>query len=112
MNPFYLLVVFSVLISACSQILLKKSADREHQSWISSILNWRVILAYCIFFVAVIFNITAMAHGVMLKDMPALESLSAFFVPSLSFLVLKEKFNSKKLLACIIIFIGLYVFYL
>ena len=53
-----------------------------------------------------------MAHGVMLKDMPALESLSAFFVPSLSFLVLKEKFNSKKLLACIIIFIGLYVFYL
>lgn len=111
MNFFYLLVVFGIFACSVSQILLKISADRSHRSWLASMLNWRVITAYGIFFCSLFINITAMAHGVQLKDMPALESLAAIFVPLMSYLVLKEKFTLRKILTCILVAIGIVVFY-
>ena len=35
--------------SAVSQILLKQSANQEHESALKEYLNWRVITAYLIF---------------------------------------------------------------
>ncbi|MCQ2975205.1 MAG: EamA family transporter [Bacteroidales bacterium] len=110
-NLYYILVVFAVFASSCSQILLKKSADQQHKSWFHFFCNWRVILAYSIFFGVVILNITAFSHGVNLKDMPALESLSAVFVPTLSYFILKEKITKKSILGILIIITGLFVFY-
>ena len=39
---FYILVAIGVFLSSCSQILLKKSAQREHTSKIAEMLNGQV----------------------------------------------------------------------
>lgn len=109
---FYLLVVAGIFLSACSQLLLKKSADKEHRSFLRSMLNWRVIVAYGILFGSLLINITAMSKGVKLKDMPILESLGYVFVPLLSYIVLKERVTKKTLVSITLILIGIYVFYL
>lgn len=109
---FYILVVAGIFLSACSQLLLKKSADKEHKNFIQSMLNWRVILAYAIFFGSLLINITAMGKGVQLKDMPILESLGYIFVPLLSYLVLKEEITKRALASMALILLGIYIFYL
>lgn len=108
---FYLLVILSIFASACSQILLKQSADSKHKSWLASMLNWRVILAYAIFFGSLLINITAMSKGVNLKDLPVLESLGYVFVPILSWFILKEKIDKRMLLSMTLIIIGIIIFY-
>lgn len=109
----YGLVIAGIFACACSQLLLKKSAVREQgRGIISSILNWRVILAYAIFFCSLFINITAMSKGVNLKDLPILESLGYIFVPLLSFVVLKEHISLCTLVSMLFIISGVCVFYL
>ena len=108
---FYTIVILGVFASSCSQILLKKSADSTHKSWLASMLNWRVILAYAIFFGSLLLNITAMSKGVNLKDMPVLESLGYVFVPILSWVFIKEKIDKRMLVSMCLIIIGIIIFY-
>lgn len=108
----YLLVVIGVFFSACSQIFLKKSADKYHDSFIRSILNFRVITAYVVFFCSIFINITALSQGVNLKDIPIIESLGYIFVPLLSLLVLKENITKWTIGAIAFIIIGILIFYL
>ena len=75
-------------------------------------LNWRVIVAYTIFFGSLLINITAMGKGVQLKDMSILESLGYIFVPLLSYLVLKEEITKRTLASMALILLGIYIFYL
>lgn len=110
-NWFYLLVITGIFLSASSQLLLKTSADQTHRNFLASMLNWRVILAYVIFFGSLFINITAMSKGVNLKDLPILESLGYVFVPILSFLVLKEKIELRTILSIVCILVGIYIFY-
>lgn len=109
---YYVLVVTGIFASACSQLLLKKSADKEDKGLIRSMLNRRVVTAYAIFFGSLFINITAMSKGVNLKDFPILESLGYVFVPLLSFLVLKEIISRRTLVSIAFILIGIYIFYL
>lgn len=74
-------------------------------------LNWRVILAYAIFFGSLLLNITAMSKGVNLKDMPVLESLGYVFVPILSWVFIKEKIDKRMLVSMCLIIIGIIIFY-
>lgn len=108
----YILVVVGIFLSACSQLLLKKSAQKEHKSFIQTVLNRRVITAYIIFFGSLFINITAMSRGVNLKDMPILESLGYVFVPLLSFFALKEKIEKKTVFSILLILTGVFIFYL
>lgn len=108
----HVLVVLGVFASACSQILLKKSADCCHKNFICIMLNWRVITAYAIFFASLFVNITAMSKGVKLKELPILESLGYVFVPFLSFLILKENISTRTIVSISLILIGIYIFYL
>lgn len=108
---FYIFVILGIFASSCSQLLLKTSADREHTSLITELLNWRVILAYTIFLGSMLVNTIALAHGVKVKDMPVLESLGYVFVPVLSFLFLKESFSRRMLCSIALIGMGIAVFY-
>lgn len=120
---FYILVVTGIFASACSQLLLKKSADKEpimvngDGLWVKvkgimrAMLNWRVITAYAIFFGSLFINITAMSKGVKLKDLPILESLGYVFVPLLSFFILKEKVSRQTMVSIAVILMGVYIFY-
>lgn len=108
---YYLLVAMGVLACSASQLLLKKSANMEHRSPLYELLNWRVIVAYGIMFATLVTNIYAMSHGVMLKDMPILESLGYVFVPILSMLFLSEKIKKNNVIAIVLIIIGIIIFY-
>lgn len=109
---FYILVSIGVFLCACSQLLLKKSAERTHSNWIVSILNWRVLLAYGIFFGSLFVNITAMQHGVELKNIPIIESLGYIFVPLLSYFILKENLTKRIVASMLFILAGVIIFYL
>lgn len=107
----YLFVIMGMFACSCSQILLKNSANKKHSSFIASMLNWRVILAYVIFFGSMLINVTAMSHGLNLKELPILEASSYLFVPLLSYLFLKEKIGLRELGAMFLVFFGILVFY-
>lgn len=109
---YYFIVILGIFACACSQILLKESADKNHKGWIREMLNWRVAVAYAIFFGSLLINITAMSKGVNLKDLPILESLGYIFVPVLSYLILKEKISKATIISMFLILSGIIVFYL
>lgn len=107
----YLWVILGMFACSCSQILLKCSAKRKHGSFMASMLNWRVILAYSIFFGSMLINVAAMRHGLNLKELPALEASSYIFVPLLSWLFLQEKIGWREAGAMALIVGGIIVFY-
>lgn len=109
---YYIIVVLGIFACACSQLLLKKSADKEHRGLIREMLTWRVLVAYAIFFGSLLINITAMSKGVNLKELPILESLGYIFVPVLSCLVLKEKLTRPVIVSMCLIIAGVVIFYL
>ena len=86
MTFFYALLILGIFASSCSQILLKKSADMKHRSWIGS--------------------------GVEMKELPIMESLGYVFVPILSYFFIGEKITKRVCLSIALILLGIYVFYL
>ena len=112
MTVYYLMVVLGVLLAAVSQMLLKKSSLRTHASVINEYLNCWVILGYTLLGLSLILDIWAMSYGVLAKEVSSLESLSYFFVPLLSSLFFKERITKKKIVAIVLIMIGVVVFFL
>ena len=71
-----------------------------------------VIMAYAVFFFALLVNIWAMSKGLQLKEMAMLGALGYVFVPILSFLILKEKISRRTIVATFMVIFGILVFYL
>ena len=107
-----IIVILAVFMGACAQILLKKSASMRYSNFIRQYLNVRVVSAYIVLALCLSVNIFAMSHGVMLKEVSILESLSYLFVPMLSVAILKERLNARKRIAIIVIMCGVVVFFL
>lgn len=108
---YYICVISGIFACSLSQLLLKRSANKEHSSRIYELLNPLVIMAYGIFFCSLMINIWAMRHGVQLKEMAMLESLGYVFVPLLSFFLLKEQVSKKMVYGILLIIFGIIVFY-
>ena len=106
---FSLIFVFGVFISSISQIILKKSAQKEYPNKIREYLNARVIFAYIIFFGATLCSIWAYTV-IPLSLGPILESSGYIFVAILSWLFLKEKITKQKMLGLSIIIIGIIIY--
>ncbi len=109
MNKYALVKIMSVVVSALSQLLLKKSANKEHGSILKEYLNPSVILSYAIFFGAMILG-TYSLKGISLSYNAALESMSYLLVPIFSFLFLKEKISGRQLLGILLIFAGIMIY--
>lgn len=106
---YILIFLFGVFISSCSQILLKKSANKDHSSIVTEYLNFRVIIAYGMFFLATLLN--TIAFKVMpLSLAPVLESTGYLYVTIFSYFFLKEKISRKKYIGIITIIIGVLLF--
>lgn len=99
----------ATFFSAMSQILLKKSANKEHKSWIYEYLNWRVILAYFIFFSVLLVNTYAYTQ-VDMKYGAVIDAFTYVFVMILSWLILREKFTKWKLIGNLIIVAGVIIY--
>ncbi len=111
MNSYVFLLIASVLIASCSQIILKKSASKEYSSIIREYLNIRVIVGYGMMFISTILTILAF-KGLDYKNGPIIESLGYIFIMFLSRIFLKEKITKKKIIGNSLILLGILVFYI
>ena len=111
MNSYVFLLIASVLIASCSQIILKKSASKEYSSIIREYLNIRVIVGYGMMFISTILTIFAF-KGLDYKNGPIIESLGYIFIMFLSRIFLKEKITKKKVIGNALILLGILVFYI
>ena len=109
MNEFVFLKLVSVIISAFSQILLKKSAIKVYDSRIKEYLNVLVIFAYGLFFLSTVFSVFAL-RGISISFSTIIESFSYFLIPTLSYIFFKEKITRMQMLGIIIILIGIIVY--
>ena len=110
MNRFYLMILFGcTFFSAVSQILLKRSADIEHENWLREYLNWRVIAAYSIFAVVLLLNIWAFTKLDM-KYGAVVDTFTYVFVMLLSRIVLKEHISIGRMTGNILIITGVVVY--
>lgn len=103
-----LLMVLSTFIASCSQILLKKSAEKQYDSKIKEYLNPYVLLGYGLFFACSLLSVLALRH-VPLSKGPVLESTSYIFITLLSYIFLKEKVTKGKFLGMACILLGIYI---
>ena len=106
----YVAILFlSVIISAYSQILLKKSANKTYSKRIFEYLNPYVLTGYFIFFIAILLDMIGLKK-VPVSFIPVIESSSYIFIIIFSRIFLKEKFNSKKIFAICMIICGVALF--
>lgn len=109
-NGYWILLFLSVLIASFSQILLKKSAKKQYDSFLKEYLNPYVIIGYAMMVGSTILTILAYS-GVAYKNGPVIESLGYILIMFLSFIFFHEKITKKKLLGNLLILAGIFVFY-
>lgn len=110
MNGYYLLGILSVTIASFSQILLKKGAMKQYDSFIKEYLNVFVISGYGMMFIS-LFLTMIVYRGMDFMNVPVLEAIGYVFVPVLSYLFFKEKLTKKKILGILFILAGIFVYY-
>ena len=105
-----LILIASVFVATCSQILLKKSSDIKYNSIIREYLNWRVIVGYGMMFVSTILTIIAL-RNLDYKYGPIRESFGYIFMMILSRMFIKETITKNKIIGNILILAGIITFY-
>ena len=103
------IMVLGTLISAFSQVLLKKSAQKQYDSKVKELLNPMVIIAYIMFFGCTVLSIFCL-KVVPLSMAPILESASYIFVAVLGYLFFKEKLSKKQIMGIALIVAGVVVY--
>ncbi len=101
--------LIGVLISAISQVLLKKSAMKNYDSAIQEYVNLFVILAYAMFAGATLLSITAY-QKIPLSMGAVMETTGYFYVTFFGITVFKEKVNIRRLLALGLIITGILIY--
>lgn len=109
---YYVVVILSVFVAACSQMLLKRGAKEKYPSFWRQYVNGWVISGYVILGCTVLVNIWVMSRGVLMKEVSMMESLSYLFVPTLACGLFKESVSFIKAIWIAIIIIGLIVFFI
>ena len=107
----YAIVILSVFLAACAQMLLKQGARLQYKMWWQQYANGWVIGGYVIMMGAMLMNIYAMSRGVRVQEVSIIEVIRYLFVPALSFVCFKEKLTWRKIGAIGIIIIGVIVFF-
>ncbi|MBR0402535.1 MAG: multidrug ABC transporter [Lachnospiraceae bacterium] len=95
------ILLLGVFISAVSQVILKKAANREHGSFLKEYLNPPVIIAYVMFVGTTL--LCVLAYRVIPLSMgPILEATSYIYVTIFGVLIFHERLNKNKVLAVIL----------
>lgn len=102
----------AVIVSAFSQILLKKSAQKTYSSVIREYLNPYVIIGYGMMVTTTILTVLAYGTGLDYKNGPVIESLGYVLIMFLSLAFFGEKITKKKLLGNALVILGIIVFYI
>lgn len=110
MDLYFWIYVCSVTLAAVSQILLKKSALKEHNGLIREYLNVYVIGGYALTGVSMLLTIVAF-RGMEYKNGPIIEALGFVLVTLFGLFVFREKLTKKKLIGTVLILTGIFVYY-
>lgn len=109
MLKFALILVTGTFVSSVSQVMLKKAAMKGYANVIREYLNPLVIFAYVLFFVSTLASILAY-KGIPLSMGPVLEGSAYIFVTVFGVTIFKEKLNTKKVIALLLILAGIVVY--
>ena len=101
-RTFMLIMLAGTFFSAISQVLLKQSANMEYKNPLREYLNWRVILAYGIFFGVLLLN-TWCYTKVDMKFGPVIDTAAYVFVLLFSWQILKEKISRGKIIGNLVV---------
>ena len=110
-NIFFLFMIVSELIAASSQMLLKKSAQKEHSSIITEYLNPWVICGYGLLLLSMIVTIFCY-DGLGYMGVVVMEPINYIIVLVMARLIFKEKITFRKFLGVLLIISGIVVFYM
>jgi len=109
-NPlFYLLMLSSAAITAFSQIILKKSAEKKHKGFIFEYINPYVLFSYVCYFGVLVLNVFIYTK-IDYRFGVVINSMASVLVMVLSKLMLKETITRKHILGNIFIILGIIIF--
>ena len=108
---FYILMILSAFITAFSQIILKKSANKKHKSVFFEYLNPYVLFSYVCYIGVLVLNVFIYTK-VDYRFGVVINSMSTVFVMLLSNIILKESITRKRIIGNVIIVCGILVFML
>ncbi len=106
MSNAVLIYLLTPLVSAVSQLMLKKAANNPHYKGLRFYLNTWVIAAYALFFGCMLLNIIAL-QTLDLSVAGVLEASGYLYVMILSHLFLGEKITKRKLIGNLLIVLGI-----
>lgn len=101
--------LLGVLVSAVSQVMLKKSASRDHGSVVREYLNPLVIFAYALFVGATLLSVLSY-RGIPLSMGPILDATGYLWVTLFGVTIFHERMSARKLLALALIVCGIVVY--
>ncbi len=111
LNIFFFVMIFVELLASVSQVLLKKSAQKEYSSRIREYLNVLVIGGYALLVLSMVIGILCYKHlGYM--GTVVMEPIAYILVMILSRIIFAEKITRTKLIGMGLIIVGIVVFYL
>lgn len=111
MNPSLIILLFSIIVSSFSQILLKKSAAKTWPSPLREYLNPYVICGYGMLFFSLFLTVLAYRE-LDFTNIPVMESAGYVIVMILSFFFFREKFTRRKVLGMLLILSGIVIYHL
>ena len=103
-----IIYLITPLISAASQLLLKKAADNPRYTGLRFYVNPLVIIAYVLFFGCMAVNVVAL-QTLDLTVASVLEASGFIYVMVLGALFLKEKLTARKLVGNALIVLGIVI---
>lgn len=111
MIPFIILALFGQLIASISQMLLKKSSQKEYPNFIRQYLNVLVIMGYGLLVISMFIAIVCYGHMPYMYVV-ILEPVGYIMVMFLSRMLFAEKITKNKIIGMLLILSGICVFYL
>ena len=106
---YMLISLMSVFVAAISQVMLKKSAQKEYPNTLAEYLNPLVIFAYILFVGSSLLSVIAY-RGIPLSMGPILEATGYFYVTFFGVTIFGEKLTRRKLMALVVIIAGIAVY--
>ena len=106
-----LIAAASVFGASCAQMLLKRAAHRRYFPFWRQYLNIWVIGGYAILLGSLLVNIFCMRHGLLVKELSIIETLSLLFVPVLSWICFREPISRQKAFGIALVVLGAMVFF-
>ena len=104
----YLLVTACIVLTGIGQLLLKIGANNKNNSW-SMFINPFTVTGYLLILSVTVFTVLAL-KVIDLKLLYALMALNYIILLALSKLVLNEPLTKNKIIATLLIFLGVAIF--